>query len=29
MLLDPHGWSLAQQIDRVLPRAPPELVART
>jgi len=25
MLLNPHDWSLAQQIDRVLPRLPPEL----
>ena len=27
MLLNPHDWSLAQQIDRVLPRLPPELAA--
>ena len=25
MLLNPHDWSLAQQIDRVLPALPPEL----
>lgn len=27
MLLNPHDWSLAQQIDRVLPRLPQELAA--
>jgi carboxylate-amine ligase len=28
MLLNPHDWSLAQQIDRVLPRLPSELSDR-
>ncbi len=28
MLLNPHDWSLAQQIDRVLPALPEELSAR-
>jgi glutamate---cysteine ligase / carboxylate-amine ligase len=28
MLLNPHDWSLAQQIDRVLPRLPEELADR-